>query len=197
MQVLNPQLADDLAHDRPVSIAIGAGGERDEGHYTLDIRDMDGIDIVADLNEPLDGLPDRSVRSVHAHHVLEHVRELDALMDELHRVLRPDGVLQVIVPHWANPLGHSDPTHVRLFGLYSFGYFVGLDDQPFERKVPTYRDDHRFRILSLSLGFRSTGRFGSTVQRQVNRSMRRMELYERNAARVYWPYEIRCELAPA
>ena len=40
MQVLNPQLADDLAHDRPVSIAIGAGGERDEGHYTLDIRDM-------------------------------------------------------------------------------------------------------------------------------------------------------------
>ena len=52
-------------------------------------------------------------------------------------------------------------------------------------------------ILSLGLGFRSTGWFGSTVQRQVNRSMRRMELYERNAARVYWPYEIRCELAPA
>jgi len=196
VRILNDQLEQDLDAGRPIALSIGSGSERESGRYTLDLREMPGIDVVADLNQPLSALPDKCVSSVQAHHVLEHVRQLDGLMDELHRVLTPDGVIQVIVPHWANPLGHSDPTHVRLFGLYSFGYFVPIEDQPLDRKVPVYRSDHLFRIRSLSFGFVANHRLGRTIERAVNASPRRMEFFERNLTRFYWPYHIQAELSP-
>lgn len=197
MRIVNDQLRADLDAGRPVSLAIGAGHEQDSGHYTLDLRELPTVDVVADLNEPLADLPDHCVESVHAHHVLEHVRELDALMDELHRVLLPSGRLQVIVPHWANPLGHSDPTHVRLFGLYSFGYFTDVERQPLGRKVPCYRSAHRFDVESLELGFRPRARWSRWLEAQLNQRPAALEFYERNLARGWWPYEIRCTLTPS
>lgn len=194
--VVNDALLEDLRAGRPVEIDIGAGTDRRPGHYSLDRRELPGVDVVADLEEPLDAFPDASVARVHAHHVLEHVVALDALLDELHRILRPDGRLVTTVPHWANPLGFSDPTHVRFFGLWSWCYLAPPEEQPLPRKVPTYRPDRRFRIEHLELGFRPATGLGRRVERWVNASPRRMEFYERNLARHYWPYEIRCTLSP-
>lgn len=84
---------------------------------------LPGVDIQADLNEPLDLLPDGSVEAVHCRHLLEHIDRLLHLLDELHRVVRPGGEIDIRVPHFSNPYGYSDPTHVRFFGLYSFFTF--------------------------------------------------------------------------
>jgi SAM-dependent methyltransferase len=45
-------------------------------------------------------LPEGSVRYAYASHVLEHLypHEAEALLDEIRRVLRPEGVLRVVVP---------------------------------------------------------------------------------------------------
>ena len=195
MDLRNPQLIDNLAAGRPVRLNVGAGAVDRPDRFSLDIRDLPGTDILADLEEPLDGLPDGSVEHIEAHHVLEHVDNLDQLLDEVHRVLTDDGTMDIRVPHWANPLGYSDPTHVRLFGLYSFCYLVPLDAQPLGRKVPTYRESHHFGINSLELCFRRDNRFFSALENWLNSDPRRLEAYEKNLSNVIWPYEIHCVLA--
>ena len=67
---------------------------------------------------------------IYSRHPLEHVRNFLPLMAELHRVTRPGGRIEIIVPHFSNPYGYSDPTHVRHFGLYTFFYFADEEDQP-------------------------------------------------------------------
>jgi SAM-dependent methyltransferase len=88
----------------------------------VDALAQPGVDVVADLD---DGLPfeDASLDHVFAVHVLEHVRDMVAVMAELHRVLRPGGVLHALCPHWRHVNAAADPTHVRLVDPRTFRWF--------------------------------------------------------------------------
>lgn len=80
------------------------------------------VDVVADLER---GLPfaDNAADHVFAVHFLEHVRELLGLMNEIHRVLKPSGVLHVMVPNCSFVNAVADPTHVRFFNQHTFKFF--------------------------------------------------------------------------
>jgi SAM-dependent methyltransferase len=150
VRVVNPKLADDLAAGRPVRLNLGVGRRPRDGYYGLDLIEMPGVDVVADLNEPLSGLPDNSVAAVYTHHTFEHVVNFLPLLKEIHRVVVPDGRVEVVVPHFSNPYGYSDPTHVRFFGVYTFHYFADEADQP-RRKVPAHYLPERFAVDSVSI----------------------------------------------
>ncbi len=87
----------------------------------LDAVPGPGVDVVADLEEPLPFAAD-AFDHVFAVHVLEHVRDLLGLLRELHRVLRPTGVLHVLAPHWGHVNAVADPTHVRFMDVETFRY---------------------------------------------------------------------------
>jgi SAM-dependent methyltransferase len=53
---------------------------------------------VGDVEAGLDDVPDASFDRVIALHVLEHLRNLPAALDEVTRVLRPGGLLEVVIP---------------------------------------------------------------------------------------------------
>lgn len=117
----------DLVHlpdQAPLRIVdIGCGG-------TLQYPEAVGIDrfpssvtgVLADLESGLPLARD-SVDHLFAVHVLEHVHEPLRLMNEIHRVVHPDGVAHVMVPHWRHSNAVADPTHVRYFGPETFRYF--------------------------------------------------------------------------
>lgn len=73
------------------------------------------------------GLPfrDDRVDQVYAVHFLEHVDHLLAVMNEIHRVLRSDGVLHAMVPHGGCVNAVADPTHCRFFHRQTFKFFCG------------------------------------------------------------------------
>ncbi|NJC70779.1 methyltransferase domain-containing protein [Planosporangium thailandense] len=101
----------------PVVLDIGCGGVKQyPGNVGVDLLPASGVDVLADLAY---GLPfaDRSVDVIFAVHVLEHLIDFLALIDECHRVLRPDGVLHVLSPWWRHVNAVADPTHVRLLDL--------------------------------------------------------------------------------
>jgi SAM-dependent methyltransferase len=81
-----------------------------------------GVDVVADVDA---GLPfeTASLDHVFAVHVLEHVRDLVVVMAELHRVLRPGGLLHVLCPYWRHVNAAADPTHVRAIDVLTFRWF--------------------------------------------------------------------------
>jgi|GEM_PF-450973 SAM-dependent methyltransferase len=105
------------------TIDIGCGSHKQaETAVGLDRSPHDPVEVVADLEE---GLPftDGSVDHIFAVHVLEHVKNLIPLMNDIHRVLRHDGVLHVLVPYWRDAVAVADPTHVRFFVPQSFRIF--------------------------------------------------------------------------
>lgn len=73
---------------------------------------------------------DRSVGAIRASHVMEHIPSgapRIAVMNEAHRVLKPGGVFEIIVPLMVGTWhAIADPTHVSLWVKESFHYFDGL-----------------------------------------------------------------------
>ena len=102
---------------------IGCGRKKLPGAVGLDAQPLPGVDVVADLNASLP-FPDGSFDAVSANQVLEHVRDLVALIHEIHRVLRQGGILVAHVPYFRSSWAHIDPTHVRCFTINSMDYFV-------------------------------------------------------------------------
>lgn len=75
---------------------VGAGGERLPGWLNSDLV---AGDVYLDLTRPLP-LPDSSFAYAFGEHVIEHIseRQGERLLRELHRVLRPGGVLRITTP---------------------------------------------------------------------------------------------------
>ncbi len=199
MRILNADARADLAAGRTLSLNIGCGNRAVAGHYGVDQVGLPGVDILADLEKPLDALPDDSVARVYCRHTLEHVSNFLPLMAELHRIVAPGGTLDITVPHFSNPYGYSDPTHVRFFGLYSFYYFCDEADQP-RRKVPGFYIPQRFRVESVSVRMLKESVWDKAVRTVVepliNRSVAGLDWYERRLCRTFPANEIRYVLRP-
>jgi ubiquinone/menaquinone biosynthesis C-methylase UbiE len=153
----NCDLTDLLASGRRVVIELGCGPNKRAGHIGIDRLDLPGVDIVANIEEGLTFLPDASVDEIYSESFFEHVPDLEKLMSEIVRVLKPDGTNWMFVPHFSNPFYYSDYTHNRFFGLYTLRYFCGDGDQ-LKRKVPNFYSPIRIRILSQRLTFYSSFR---------------------------------------
>ena len=151
------------------------------------------MDIVADVEEGLDFMPDGCVDEIHAHSFFEHIQNFEGLMSEIVRVLKKEGKVFVFVPHFSNPYYYSDPTHKRFFGLYSFYYFVDSRYQ-LKRKVPNYYFDTKIRILSLKLIFDSPFFFGRIIKKILgaifNLSRFSQEWYEEDFCYIFPCYGI-------
>jgi len=151
MKIINSQVTKDIDQGKPLKLDLGSGENCRKGFYSVDCIEMKGVDIIANLNEPLYLIPNNSVEYVYSRHALEHVQHLLPLICEIHRITKKEGKIEIIVPHFSNVYGFSDPTHVNFFGLYSMFYFVSPENQPKLRKVPSYYTNVRFIIDSIKL----------------------------------------------
>jgi SAM-dependent methyltransferase len=167
----------------PVVLELGCGKAPQSGRIGIDMIDLPGVDIVADLERGFPYLPDASVDEIHARSLLEHLENFELVMREIVRVLKPGGTCHVFVPHFSNPYYYSDYTHKRFFGLYTFYYFVDEKTQ-LKRTVPNYYTDIRIKILKQRLKF-STPFRGRQIFKKVwgglfNSSRWMQEYYEEN-----------------
>ena len=93
-----------------MKLNLGCGRKPLPGYVNVDRTTWDGVDYVLDAAH----LPDdwaSSFEEVRADHILEHVVDFPAVWQEMHRVLRPGGLLNVEVPYGPD----SNPFHVRHF----------------------------------------------------------------------------------
>ena len=174
---------DEILKKDKLIIELGCGPNKKAGRIGIDILDLEGVDIVADLETGLAFFPDNSVDEIHSKSLLEHVDNLGALMKEIWRVLKPDGIKVLFVPHFSSPYYYSDYTHQRFFGLYTFQYF-NKDQSMFKRQVPSFYHDYGFKTVSIKLDFNSNWffrkRFKRLVQFIVSLNSYTMEFYEEN-----------------
>jgi len=103
-----------------IKLNLGCGHDRPHGFVGLDKVDL-GQEIVWNLEEGIP-LPDNSVIEVRCVHVLEHIKNLIPLMNEIYRVCKDGATIYIEVPHSETPQAWQDPTHVRAFNEYSWDY---------------------------------------------------------------------------
>jgi hypothetical protein len=188
VRIVNPKVRDEIAAGRPIRLNLGVGRRPRDGYYGLDWIEAPGVDLVADLNEPLSELPNNSVEAIYTHHTVEHVVNFLPLLKEIHRVVIPDGRVEIVAPHFSSPYGYSDPTHVRFFGLYTFYYFSDEVDQP-RRKVPAFYLPERFAVESVNITLMPTLLLVKPLRRLatriINSSMWFLDWYERSWCRKF------------
>lgn len=188
-----------LALRNDVTLELGCGNrKRLENSIGIDMLDYPCVDIVGDLNEVLQAFPAESVNLITSHHVFEHLDDLEEMLDELARVLRPGGKLEIAVPHFSNPYYFSDATHKSFFGLYTLCYFSSGSN--FKRKVPSYKRQLNFEILNVDLIFKSSRPFylrhgfKRLLGLFFNFNNYTRELYEENFCYIFPCYELRYSL---
>jgi SAM-dependent methyltransferase len=184
-------ILNNLDKSSKISIELGCGPNKKHFHAIgIDILDYDCVDIVGDIFDVMEKIPSGSVDIVYTYHFLEHIEEIDKLLNEIYRVLSDSGKLNVIVPHFSNPFYYSDLTHKTSFGLYSFAYY---SESSFKRKVPSYKKEFLYKQDSVRLVFKSypprylRHGFKKLFEYLFNINIFMQEFYEENL-----PYLIPC-----
>lgn len=88
----------------------------------LDKLELPEVEIVCDLNNGIP-LPSGQFDEVIAFDIVEHILDVFKLMEEIHRVLKPDGIVKIHTTYIGTEMSFTDPSHYHYFTLDSFDYF--------------------------------------------------------------------------
>jgi SAM-dependent methyltransferase len=108
-----------------MKLDIGCGENRHEGFVGMDKRQLATVDILHDIEEIPYPIKDESCDEIIASHIMEHVKPwltVD-IFNELWRIMKPEGLLEISVPYAGSPAYWQDPTHCNGFIPVTFEYF--------------------------------------------------------------------------
>lgn len=193
------KILDTINSSTNIELELGCGDrKRIDNAIGIDVLDYECVDIVGDVFDVLKYFPDNSVSAVYSYHFFEHLSNLSMLMDELSRVLKRHGILEIVVPHFSNPYFYSDHTHKSFFGLYTFCYFTS--DSFFKRNVPSYHREIKYQLVGVDLIFKSSPPFyfrhgiKMVIGKIFNLTNYMREFYEENLCYFFPCYEIKYRL---
>lgn len=108
-----------------MKINLGAGCDHRPGYIAVDRYDWDGnIDIICDFEkEPLP-FCDNSQDEVYCAHVFEHLSNPMDVIKECFRILKPGGLLHIVVPYGLSAAAHV-PMHKNYWSIASINLFNG------------------------------------------------------------------------
>lgn len=109
-----------------ILLDFGCGARKQGVHWMgMDKRGVEGVDIVHDLEKLPYPLPDESVLTCLASHVLEHLdpRLTIDIFNEIWRMMKKGGELVIAVPYGGSRAFWQDPTHINGFTEVTFEYF--------------------------------------------------------------------------
>ena len=130
----------------PRTLNLGSGPRPIPGALNVDVSAEVGADVVHDLDVRPWPLPSDHFERVVAADVLEHVRDLAPVLEELHRVCAPGARVELSTPHFSSRNAYTDPTHRRAFGFHTLDYFIEGHPLAFYSRA-------RFRLVRRSLVF--------------------------------------------
>lgn len=103
---------------------LGCGFDKRGGFLNVDNFPECNPDQLLDIESTPWALGESQFDFVLLKHVLEHVgadfSTFSRVMNELYRVVAPDGIIEIHVPHHRHDTWWSDPTHVRAFTPLTF-----------------------------------------------------------------------------
>lgn len=174
-------MRDELANRDILNLGCGAKHRPDA--VNLDVTPDSDPDVVHDLNIVPWPFADNRFDRVLAFDVIEHLEDVLAAMEEVHRVCRPGARIEISVPHYSSGNAFIDPTHRHYFSQQSFHYFTESSRFPFYTRA-------RFGLVRSRIIF-----YPGLINRIVNRMANRWpERYERRWAWMFPAWFLSVEL---
>ena len=116
-----------------MKVDLACGDNKKEGFVGVDKVETSKTDIVHNLNVYPWPFEDESVDEIWCSHYVEHIPHeihnedgrdgLIQFMDEVYRILKPEGIIKIEAPYYKHERAYGDPTHTRYMGDLSFAYF--------------------------------------------------------------------------
>ncbi len=130
-----------------LSIDLGCGISKPEGYIGVDVKHGSKVDVVADLNLRFP-FRESSAEIIRAHDVIEHLVDRIHTMNEIWRICKPGGVVDVRVPSTDGRGAFQDPTHISYWNINSFRYYC-VEFPAYLQLCHSYGFKGQFSILSL------------------------------------------------
>ena len=140
---------------------LGCSKDYKENWTNLDINKGCKADVYHDLNSYPYPFEDEEFDYILASHVVEHLDDPVKAIKELKRILKDNGELCVVVPHYTNPMSYS-PRHKTYYSFKTINHiFEGMKIKEknliftpkykfmelFARKFPIFYENTPLRIF--------------------------------------------------
>lgn len=110
------------------TLHLGCGSSKIKGAKGIDILNLPGVDVVHDLNKFPYPFKANQFDNIFAEHILEHLDNLQKVVEEIYRITKYGGLIKIIGPHYTSVDAFTDPTHKHFLTSRSFDYFIPGED---------------------------------------------------------------------
>ncbi|MEZ5351128.1 MAG: methyltransferase domain-containing protein [Bryobacteraceae bacterium] len=105
------------------TLDVGCGINKYPGAIGIDNNPASRADVLCDVDHLPYPFRDSTFDRIRAIHLIEHVGDVIATMEEFHRLGRNGARVLVATPHYTDFSSWCDPTHKWHLNTYSFRYF--------------------------------------------------------------------------
>lgn len=121
-----------------VALDLACGDRKHDDYYIgVDIAETSSADIVYDLRQYPWPIESGTVDEINCSHYVEHIPHdihnpndsrdgFIQFFDEIYRILKPGGKVNITCPYYTSIRAYGDPTHCRYIGEWSF-YYLSKD----------------------------------------------------------------------
>jgi predicted SAM-dependent methyltransferase len=146
---------------------LGCGNRKKSGAIGIDINPKTSADVIHDLNKCPYPFKDSEYDQVYADNVIEHLNDVIAVVEEIHRISKPGAQVVIYVPYFRSRWAFIDPTHKHFFTVESFSYY---DPEHANNRLFPY-SNAKFKVEKIIFNERinKTGAIGWFVNNIVRR----------------------------
>ena len=130
---------------------FGCGADIREGWDNVDIQKSERLTKSFDFDKFPYPIKDSTYDYIYLTNVLEHLSEPDKVINELWRISKSEGIIEIIVPHYTNKGAYSDMQHKHFFNEICFKLL--------EEQLTVINKENKFKIVELKLTPTSVGKF--------------------------------------
>lgn len=112
-------------NNQGIKLDVGCGENKQAGFVGMDIRPLETVDIVHDVEKTPYPLPDECCNTILTSHLIEHIcpKRFISVMNEWWRLMKVGGQLLIGAPY-GNSFGYvQDPSHCMAVNEATWAYF--------------------------------------------------------------------------
>lgn len=137
---------------------VGCGPNKLEGATGIDLNPHSDADIIWDLDKIPYPIEDNSFDRIYCSHAIEHFRtDLNKIMMEFHRILKPDGIVEIRTPHFSHMSAWASYDHIRPFTSNSWDFLCEEGTKKGSRySKDMWHTEPKFKILRKKLVYENS-----------------------------------------
>lgn len=114
-----------LESSKGIKLDVGCGPNKQPGFIGMDLRPVEGVDIVHNAEVVPYPLPDDCCNQILMSHIVEHIcpKNIFPMMNELWRIMKVGGQLLISTPYAGSKGFWQDPTHCHGWNEATVVYF--------------------------------------------------------------------------